>query len=327
MADELHHEIARLQQQVEQLEQKLSRLDERQFAEPIGPGLTGRLGVLATLGPGMVTSINDWVESWHAKGTLPTAETAHLLAAVLRRMIGNRLLILIVALIAMAPALAAVFLVWQQNELLEEQNESFVQRNDLLRQQVQLQIDGMIAARRAELLSTIYDRQDCGAEELQTCLPLANIRSRAEAAQAFVELERSTGKKLANLSRAQLENATLVGGDFSGANLVGAVLRGADLRSANFSGASLVRAELQGANLVLTDLEGAQLRWAELRGSNLGARLRGADMRWADLRGADLTQAFDLDEATLIDALFDDQTVWPENFDFEAAGAKEAPEN
>ncbi len=240
---------------------------------------------------------------------------------------GNRLLILIVALIAMAPALAAVFLFWQQNELLKDQNESFAQRNDLLRQQVQLQVDGMIAARRAELLTIIYNRQDCGAEDIETCLPLANIRSRAEAAQAFVELERMAGKELANLSRAQLENANLVGGDFSGANLVGAVLRGTDLRSANFSGASLVRADLQDANLVLTDLEEAQLRWAKLRGSNLGARLRGADMRWADLRGADLSQAFDLDEANIADALFNDQTRWPENFDFEAAGVKEAPEN
>lgn len=99
------------------------------------------------------------------------------------------------------------------------------------------------------------------------------------------------------------------------------------------------------AALNTADLRGAPLRYADLRVADLrGARLQGADLRgvllWnADLRGADLTDALlqfldgvreqykpgaDLTGAHLWNALYDNETRWPAEFNPRRSGAVHA---
>jgi uncharacterized protein YjbI with pentapeptide repeats len=64
---------------------------------------------------------------------------------------------------------------------------------------------------------------------------------------------------------------------------------------------------LQGAWLILTQLQGAELRDADLTGAYLdGANLQGADLTGARLEGARSTAS----------------TVWPDGFDWKAAGVR-----
>ena len=84
------------------------------------------------------------------------------------------------------------------------------------------------------------------------------------------------------------ERANLCRADLCEADLLGANLCRADLREAN-----LCRADLREADLLGADLEGAHLEGAHLREANLReANLRGANLRGADLRGASLCRAY-----------------------------------
>jgi hypothetical protein len=100
----------------------------------------------------------------------------------------------------------------------------------------------------------------------------------------------------AYLRGAELRGAYLSGVDLFGAYLVGADLRGADLGGAGLGSANLSRADLSGANLFEADLSDAVLVGADLSGANL-------------IR-ADLTRA-----------IFDQRTIWPDDFDPWSAGA------
>ena len=104
------------------------------------------------------------------------------------------------------------------------------------------------------------------------------------------------GFTLAYLRGVELSGAYLSGMDLFGARLVAADLRGADLGAANLSSADLRKADLSGTNLLGADLSDAALG---------GANLRGANLIGADLSGA----------------TYDDLTLWPDDFDPQAAGA------
>lgn len=76
-------------------------------------------------------------------------------------------------------------------------------------------------------------------------------------------------------------------------------------------------ADLTGADLRLGNLADAHLWRVRLHDANLaGANLRGTDLRGADLEGAAL------DEADLQDAVADETTWWPKDFNAEAAGVQ-----
>jgi uncharacterized protein YjbI with pentapeptide repeats len=123
----------------------------------------------------------------------------------------------------------------------------------------------------------------------------------------------------AHLEMANLEDAHLNGVNLYDAHLEDAQLANADLR------ADLVSAHLEEANLMGVNLEGANLGGADLKGAGLvGANLARAHLGSANLAGADL-QSADLEEANLggadlIGAVADDDTGWPEEFDWRAAG-------
>ena len=159
----------------------------------------------------------------------------------------------------------------------------------------------------------------------------------------------------ANLSFANLSNANL-----SGAQLIYANLYNANLSNANLSNASLGNAVLNNVSGQLSDASGIGLPlhgdytiannyivgpWVDLSGADLaGVDLRNTtmtnvglvdtDLSGADLTGADLTNAFlwnaDLTDADLTDAgmlnifvggtTYNDQTIFPANFDPAAGG-------
>lgn len=104
-------------------------------------------------------------------------------------------------------------------------------------------------------------------------------------------------------------------------------LQSVDLRSAylgdvNFRRAILGRSILAQADLSHSDLSDSWLRRVNFRDAVLtGARLRGAVLRNAVLCGADLSGA-DLSGADLRDAKCNEATIWPEGFDWEAAGVE-----
>ena len=145
----------------------------------------------------------------------------------------------------------------------------------------------------------------------------------------------------ANMSQTSLSSAQLIGADLSRANLSQANLVETNLNHADLSGADLSGAELLQASLTNADLRGvelsgayinnADLYQADLRGANLSlANLWMANLKQANLRGADLSDAFlfdvnlngaDLTRANLEGALYNENTIWPEGFDPDAAGA------
>jgi len=151
--------------------------------------------------------------------------------------------------------------------------------------------------------------------------------SGADLKGAFLSEANLNGANLsgANLEGAWLGNADLTDADLSNANLnntnlLEANLANADLENstmvgANLSGTILKGANLNGANLTVASLEIADLQNATLRGALLGADLRQADLRGADLSGADLGNAY------LVDAIYNEKTVWPDDFNPEVAGA------
>jgi uncharacterized protein YjbI with pentapeptide repeats len=117
---------------------------------------------------------------------------------------------------------------------------------------------------------------------------------------------RSAGLLLANLNDTVLWGANLEGARLYGANLEGAALKGANLKDAGLTGANLKDAGLHGAVLSGADLTGGNLEGAGLEGANL----EGANLQGANLRGA-----------VLLNALYDEATIWPGGFDVAAQGA------
>jgi uncharacterized protein YjbI with pentapeptide repeats len=117
---------------------------------------------------------------------------------------------------------------------------------------------------------------------------------------------RGAGLLLANLNDTVLWGANVEGARLYGANLEGAALKGANLKDAGLTGANLKDAGLHGAVLTGADLTGANLEGAGLEGANL----EGANLQGANLRGA-----------VLLNALYDEATIWPGGFDVAAQGA------
>lgn len=139
-----------------------------------------------------------------------------------------------------------------------------------------------------------------------------------------------------NLRFGSLKGLRLDDADFSGSNLVWCdarnvslkrgKLESCNLRGANFSGADLRGANLRGSILGDVDFRRADLREADLRGLSFravkleGSNLQGARLEKADLRSTDLSKAV-IEKASLILAVYDDETQWPAGFDPKLLGA------
>ncbi len=117
---------------------------------------------------------------------------------------------------------------------------------------------------------------------------------------------RNTGLLLASLNDTVLWGANIEGARLYGASLEGAALKGANLKGAGLTGANLKDAGLHSANLSGADLTGANLEGAGLEGANL----EGTNMQGSNLRGA-----------VLLNAVYDEATIWPNGLDPSALGA------
>jgi hypothetical protein len=96
------------------------------------------------------------------------------------------------------------------------------------------------------------------------------------------------------------------------ANLIGVRLSGVNLQDAYLAWANLRRADLSRANLTGAYLLGANLTRAILAGTNLrGADLYAARLLFANIKGACLSEAYDLTQAQLEEAIGDEKTQLP----------------
>ncbi|MFZ5482116.1 MAG: pentapeptide repeat-containing protein [Myxococcota bacterium] len=341
-----------LQERVRHLERENAYLRAIQRIEGRATLAVAQFIFLIFAGKGLTLSLQSWLQTFYEGRTVSIEATAHVIAALLRRVFK-------IGLIGFVLALLPTWLLWRQNILIQEQNVYFRDQTEKMREQIAVEEQNTRAVRRAQLLSTIYDPGPCTPPAPgEACPPLANVRSRAEAALALIQLDRAIGVEEVDLSRANLDGARLAGADLSRTRLQGARIRRADLESidlgtARLNGADLTGSHLPGANLRGADLaeavlaqtrlneaadlshataqradfDDAFLRTAQLDGADLrGASLRGADFLHATLRGtrlegADLTGARHLDAADLAGATWDSRTRWPDGFDPSGAGA------
>jgi len=167
------------------------------------------------------------------------------------------------------------------------------------------------------------------AADVQACLTVLGRGGFARAAQDQrdrLDLH-AVDLRHANLVRAHLERASLWDAHLEGAYLGDVHLEGAFLPGAHLEGATLPDAHLEGATLLDAHLEGATLGDVHLEEANLGyAHLEEANLLDAHLEGASLEGA-ELRGAHLEGALADERTVWPEEFDWRAAGITVAGED
>ncbi|WP_373533288.1 pentapeptide repeat-containing protein [Vampirovibrio sp.] len=139
----------------------------------------------------------------------------------------------------------------------------------------------------------------------------------------------------ANLRKADLRNTDCYQADFRTARLQYADLREANLFMADLAGARLRYSDLRSANLGFSRLSEARLQHARLCDANMSsADLTRADLRNCRLNGVDLSRALvkdanlaatqlaesdladcqALESANLQNAIFDDQTHFPQDF-------------
>lgn len=157
---------------------------------------------------------------------------------------------------------------------------------------------------------------------------IAQMGSRVKdvALYAVEELRRYNGLSDGSLKNvvlpsANLEGAVLIGADLRGSVLAQAILVGADLTYAKLNETELSGANLEGANLLGAILTHANLSSANLKGAQLErARLEGAELYDANLQGTNL-DGVGLEKAFLKGALYNKDTIWPNEFDPEKAGA------
>ncbi|MGE8567934.1 MAG: pentapeptide repeat-containing protein [Achromobacter sp.] len=166
----------------------------------------------------------------------------------------------------------------------------------------------------------------------------------ADWGRPLIVLKYQTGESLT------LSLDTLVRADFRGANFHRLMFDGMDLQNADFSRASLrnvgfVGSKISGVKMVGARLMNSYFMRVIARNSDLtnaiavgadfsngdftGATLYNLDVRFANLErtklvGADV-RVKNAGDASWHGATYDENTIWPSNFDPEKAGAKKMP--
>jgi uncharacterized protein YjbI with pentapeptide repeats len=119
-----------------------------------------------------------------------------------------------------------------------------------------------------------------------------------------------------DLSRSKFVNVDATSINFLEANLEEAEFQSTILDGASLSGANLQSAYLDGCSLQSANLQSANMDSASLRGTNLS----NANLDGANLRGCNLSRAI-LDGCSLVDAVYDTFTIWPNGVEPLARGA------
>lgn len=212
--------------------------------------------------------------------------------------------------------IAGLWLAWQANGLIAEQNQFFDQQNNHFDRQNKLIIEQFEASERTELLRALYDTTQptlieavMGHQET----PIATVRSRSEALRAFLELERKSNVRI-DLTEVQLSGTDLQKIDFRGVVLTRAILSRADLYKSNLTEVFINRAILRNANLDEATLVSAELQGADLEGAYMTGDLTNADFSKAILRHARF------EGACIIGAQFDGADLANTDFDYASVG-------
>ena len=224
-------------------------------------------------------------------------------------------------------ALIPVVLLWQQNQLLQSQNELFTFQNTRVDEQTKLlenqndKIDSQIqleeSNRRGALIvmmSNIMDKVDDeltddwngdGKRNLSPQL-IGRIAALSQSFRPYRFWQDSTliekplsperGQLFLALIKSNLDPSTIQSiytyTTFENAYLEGANLEKVNLSKANLMGSNLIRANLVNANLENVDLSRADLRKANLGRANLiKANLSGVNLMGSNLRGANMEEA------------------------------------
>ena len=128
-------------------------------------------------------------------------------------------------------------------------------------------------------------------EEIQSLLTLLFVQQHEVFKGLRINLQQSWLNG-ANLQKARLENAVIVGASLQEANLREARLQGAELVQAHLQAADLFGAHLQAAGLGRANLQGTYLVQSWLQQAwFVEACLQAADLRMANLQGANLKKA------------------------------------
>jgi uncharacterized protein YjbI with pentapeptide repeats len=212
----------------------------------------------------------------------------------------------------------------------------------LLKKDLRVSVEGDEARviARARTLTVLYQLDEVRKGLLLRFLYESELITGGEQTAAVVDLVGANLREI-DLRGASLREAYLRAACLPEAKLPDADLRDAYLHRANLNKADLSNAYLSEADLRNADLRYADLRWADLNGADLReAYLREADLREADLNRADLREAYlygakllwanlsgadlsgaNLSEANLSGAEYSDDTIWPDGFNPEEAGA------
>jgi uncharacterized protein YjbI with pentapeptide repeats len=282
-------EQLRLAQRIEELETELSSLQrglERERAMRHGARRASTY-VLAqvALGPSLINALRAWFQVTLEEHRLPVDETAHVIAAVIRR-------VLRVAMVGLAVTLLPTSILLWQNLIMKEQNAYMRVQNQSLREQIELERAESQAARRAELFRLLFAVSDCrqGVAD-PNCPPSSPERVRVEALMALAQLAHGRAEAL-DLSGLRLPGASLEEVDLSGFVLRDARLDDAVLSNAVLDEAILDGAQMERAILVDASLNGSS--WFDVEAPQVvlsGSKLHEAKLTESRLSGASLGRA------------------------------------
>ena len=125
-------------------------------------------------------------------------------------------------------------------------------------------------------------------EEIQSLLTLLFVQEHEIFKGLHINLQGSCLNG-ADLNKARLERAVLMGANLHRTYLISAQLQRVSLGLAKLQGAYLIQAQLQGAYLYYAEMQGADLFDAKLLGADLHrAKLQGSDLGFAKMQGVDL---------------------------------------
>jgi hypothetical protein len=253
--ERLEHELSVLREEYSALEAKGAKRLR------LGAKIGTTLGGLAVFGPRLAKAIENLIQASRNVEQFPAKEVAEVVAAVVRRLLA-------IGLVALIPL---SLVVWQ-NLLMADQNQFFRQQNSLV--QTQLEDSRYFAKEQNSKLQLQLDRQhEQETEERRSRYleilfgqPVHPLRLRAEAAKAFVALERSRLRRRRSKLVAASPHAISLEGSLSlvEADLARSNLSYSDLSSVRFDGADLRRANLSNTKLMFARMERANLTGASL---------------------------------------------------------------
>lgn len=218
-------------------------------------------------------------------------------------------------------ALIPIILLWQQNQLLNTQNDKledqtrlFSKQNDKIDSQIQLEESNRRGA-LIVMMSNIMDKVDDelkisykqGTSRMITDQLVGRIVALSYAFRPYrfwqdsmlteQQYSPERGQLLLALVNSDLDSMTYRA-IYEKSTFEGAYLNNANLKNANLRGVKLQRATLNGANLINANLRNADLEEANLtkvlmaRANLVGVDLKGAIIKQADMTKANLTNAY-----------------------------------